>query len=173
MGSPINTSVGAMALVEYLNSPLVRSMYVIIGLFYVVMLYVIHDYIRKLERTGCECSTDWRRSYISWYVIIMGVVALVQILAMSFGHGLQYLSAFAAYGIVPLLMFIGTILMVVFSLQYVHRLKKEKCKCSEGTGRVVLQVLSWYYVVMWALQLIAALNVVGLIFLALKSKGKK
>jgi hypothetical protein len=40
------------------------------------------------------------------------------------------------------IMFIATILFVVAVFQYVNRLKREKCECSEGLGRSILFIVA-------------------------------
>ena len=155
----------SMVKAEHMN--IFRGVIIVLGILYISVLLIIYKYTQELENTGCACSTDWRRTYISWYVMIMIVFVLVQILVSMFGN-MERLVNVMGMGLVPFVLLILTVLFVIYTFQYVNRLKREKCKCSEGTGRMVLQILSWYYVIMWALQLIAALFTIALFAVAFK-----
>jgi hypothetical protein len=155
----------SMVKAEHMN--IFRGVIIVLGILYISVLLIIYKYTQELENTGCACSTDWRRTYISWYVMIMIVFVLVQILVSMFGN-MEMLVNVMGMGLVPFVLLILTVLFVIYTFQYVNRLKREKCKCSEGTGRMVLQILSWYYVIMWALQLIAALFTIALFAVAFK-----
>jgi len=43
----------------------------IISILYVFIWIYIYLYITKLEKIGCECSNDWKRSYIKYYILII------------------------------------------------------------------------------------------------------
>jgi hypothetical protein len=135
---------------------LLRFPFVLISVIWVVLYLVMFDYIRKLENMGCECSKDWRRTYIFWYLIVAIVLLASQMAVAAFGD-MFLLSRIVGFGAGSILFFIATIVFVVASLQYVHRLKHEKCKCSEANGRSVLQIVSWYHLITWAIVLLLGL----------------
>lgn len=134
----------------------IRAPMAVMLVIYIVLMLIILDYIRKLEQTGCVCAADWRRDYINWYVIIVLIWYFIQLLATLFGD-LTVFATITGFGIIPFVIGIMTILFVVVSYGYVERLKKEKCKCSEATGRTVLQIVTWWYIVVWALIFVALL----------------
>jgi len=142
---------------EYSNvTHLLRLPFVLASIIWVVLYLVMFDYIRKLEQTGCACAKDWRRTYIFWYLVVSIFVIVAQLAVAAFGD-MFILSKVAGYGAGSVILFIATIIFVVVSLQYVHRLKEEKCKCSEATGRTVIEIVSWYHLIMWAVVLLLAL----------------
>lgn len=134
----------------------VRAPLAVMLVIYIVLMLIILDYIRKLESTGCVCAADWRRDYINWYVIIVLVWYFIQLIATLFGD-LKIFTTITGYGFIPFVIGIMTILFVVLSYGYVNRLKEEKCKCSEAMGRTVLQIVTWWYIVVWALIFVALL----------------
>lgn len=134
----------------------IRPPMVVILVIYIVLMFIILDYIRKLEQTGCVCSTDWRRDFISWYVIIVLVWYVIQLLVTMFGST-DMLAITNGFGLIPFIVGIMTIIFVIVSYGYVKRLKEEKCKCSEAVGRTVLQILTWWYIVIWALVFVGLL----------------
>ncbi len=88
----------------------------------IVIYLIILDYIRKLEATGCDCSKDWRRTFIYWYVAIATIYVLLQTLATAIGS--QWLMMIiSAYGLMPLMWFVATVVFVISTLQYVYRLR--------------------------------------------------
>jgi hypothetical protein len=140
----VNKSSSSSPLTFALQVPFIFS-----NILMIVVYLIILDYIRQLEATGCDCSKDWRRSFIYWYVAIGTIYVLLQTLAIAVGQ--QWLTMIiSVYGLAPLLWLIATIVFVVSTLQYVHRLKKEKCACSEAAGRTVLHIVGWVHLILWA-----------------------
>lgn len=105
----------------------------------VIYATYVHHYVTRLERIGCDCATDFRRTYIQWFTLALIVIGIVNItLRLTSGdRGLAVLSLFLS----PL-MFVGTLLYVVFVIQYINRLRREKCSCSEGIARAVLYIIT-------------------------------
>lgn len=126
-----------------------KTPFILTNILMIVVYLIILDYIRKLEATGCDCSKDWRRSFIYWYVAIGTIYVLLQTLVIAIGS--QWLTILISlYGMMPLLWFVATVVFVISTLQYVNRLKKEKCMCSEAAGRTVLHIVGWVHLILWA-----------------------
>ena len=124
------------------EKPYTAIMKTLLGMSLVVSLVLyafLLNYIFKLETMGCECAKGWRRDYIQYYLMLFVVFIVVQIgvLTMDGIESLVGLNA-SLFGI----MFVLGILFIVFTLQYVHKLKEIKCECSEGAGRLVLEVVA-------------------------------
>jgi hypothetical protein len=127
----------------------------------IVLYLVMFDYVRKLEgipgdpaNPPCPCSEGWRRTYIFWYIIASIFIILMNSIIFMFDiKGPLTI----VMGVIAAIYQIATILFVIFAIQYVNRLKREKCECSEAVGRNILQVVSWFYVVMWAVVLVSML----------------
>ena len=112
--------------------PELVGIYRLSAIISIILFVYILTFVYKLEVTGCECAKDWRRTYIVLYSIYFIMHSCVQLV--------QPHSA-ALYAMTPLTLMAG-ILFVVFTLQYVHRLKKEKCVCSDEIGRVILYIVA-------------------------------
>ena len=110
------------------------------------------NYLVRLERIGCKCAMDWRRTYM---MVFLGLSVLFAIVTMVSGAKPPLPIAI----VWPTLGFV----YVVCVLQYVHRLKKEKCACSESVFRDVMEVLAYLYVLLLAISIVfifmAMLNV--------------
>ena len=142
----------------------------------IVLYLVMYDYVRKLEgipgdptNPPCPCSEGWRRTYIFWYIIASIAIILINAIVLMFDISGPVKMLMGGVAVVYE---IATVLFVIFAIQYVNRLKHEKCQCSEAVGRNVLQVVSWFYVVMWAVVLVSMLFM-GLILGSLVSKVVK
>lgn len=119
----------------------------------IILFAYIISWIYKLETMGCDCAKDWRRNYIVGYSVYFIVHALIQL----FTDRVDIL-----YALTPVTFGAG-ILFVVFTLQYVHRLKEEKCVCAADIGRAVLYIVAAIDGAVFALYgliiLIGALNI--------------
>ena len=98
----------------------------------IVLFTYLISFIYKLEVTGCECVKDWRRNYIVAYCLFIIVHSCI----MLFTNRADIL-----YALTPLTLGLG-LLFVVFTLQYVHRLKNEKCNCSDSIGSAILYIVA-------------------------------
>jgi len=108
----------------------------VISFLFLSLPVLVYTWIVKLEKTGCECSKDWRRSFIQFFVVF-NMLVLVASIVLLFVKGVTIIDA------VPVIAFCSSIFtacFVVFAIQYVHRLKSEKCVCSEDTRRNVMYI---------------------------------
>lgn len=99
----------------------------------------IHHYVTRLERIGCDCAADFRRTYIQYFTLALIVLGIINIslLLMNNRTGIATVSA-----VLSPVMFIATIIYAIFVIQYVNRLRAEKCRCSEGMARAILYIVT-------------------------------
>ena len=102
-----------------------------LSVLYAAILAWIWAYLRRLERTGCECARGFRRSFIMVFLALR-----VLAVAASLVAGPE-VAAPLAMVMVPL-----DVVFVILTLQYVHRLKTTKCQCSDGLARDVLATVA-------------------------------
>lgn len=123
----------------------------------VVYAIYVHHYVVRLERIGCDCAMDFRRSYIQWYTLALIVIGVVNVaLRLSGGAGGLAVISLVLSPIVAL----ATIVYVVFVLQYVDRLRREKCECSETMARAVLYIVTVVHITLACLLSLVALYAV-------------
>lgn len=135
----------------YVHAPMI-----LIAIVVITLQAISFNYIHKLEQVGCECAKGWKRDFIFWYLVVSIFYWIFMITVLAFGDSWGIMSTVPMF-IFKILFNLGTIAFVIITLMYVSYLKKEKCKCSESSGRVVLQIMPWYYVATWALTLIGVL----------------
>lgn len=100
------------------------------------VLYVLNVYyLYSLEQKGCECAMDFRRVYIMAFTAVF----LVYSLTMNW-FAPKILMNYIQY-ILPVIL-VGGIINVIYTLQYVAKLKATKCECSESTYRDIMETLA-------------------------------
>lgn len=118
--------------------------------------WLLH-YLLRLKQTGCACALGWR-----WYPIVAFIgLTLVNVLATAANGGdsaLVYLpevvaTAFGLFGLFN----------IYAILSYVHELKRESCRCSEGAAREVLKVVAIVQLVVIIIAVITAVMIVGIL----------
>lgn len=109
-------------------------------------------YLGKLEQTGCECALNWRRQFIIAFIVVALVWTLATVVMTPFNN--VYLAV---------LLTVFRLAFIVIAIQYVHKLKKDKCECSENLTREILYYYAWIAVILTAIALfsVAALLTVA------------
>lgn len=114
----------------------------------------IHHYVVRLERIGCDCAMDYRRVYIQWYTFALIIFGIINIALRCIGGdaGLAVISVILS----PVIL-VATVIYICFVIQYVNRLRREKCHCSEGMTRAILYLVTIIYVILACLISLIAL----------------
>jgi uncharacterized protein YacL len=94
---------------------------IILYLITIIVWSYILTYLLKLEKTGCECSKGWQRTFITYFIVYL----LIMLLFKLFNLNLNKMSITLA-----IVHFVVMIVFFVIVFQYVHRLKRETCQCS-------------------------------------------
>lgn len=113
------------------------------ALVIIVLQSLIVKYLIDLEAVGCKCAMDWRRSYIMFFMV-MAIIYGVSTVFLEVKH----------VPIVQTIMFFLGILNTIYVIQYVYRLKKEKCECSESIYREILYIVSIFNAILYAFILV-------------------
>jgi hypothetical protein len=125
-----------------------------------ILPILVLTWVRRLESIGCTCSDDWRRTFLKGYAIYH-----VTLIAVSIALLLIFRRFFAISGVIA---WVLAIVYVVSALQYIHRLKKEKCACSEDVRREITWIVAWIQAGLLAFSVLLILFTVGWI-LAMRS----
>lgn len=115
--------------------------YTIASVINVIIFSYILLFLYKLETTGCECAMDWRRKYIMAFCIIMICLAIFETgVSISHKDPMQVLKPIRVY-MMPI--YIGlTIVFIISTFQYVHKLKREKCRCADDMAQTVMFIVA-------------------------------
>jgi hypothetical protein len=100
----------------------------------VINVYILM-YLYHLEKIGCECAINWRRTFIMFVIGLSLVLSILSVFSIDVLTSASIMTLFSVLSIAN----------VVVILQYVHLLKKEQCKCSESLAREIMQVIAILY----------------------------
>lgn len=100
----------------------------------VINVYLLM-YLYHLEKIGCDCAINWRRTFIMFVIGLSLGLSVLSIFSVDMLSSSLIMTVFSALSIAN----------VIVILQYVHLLKKEQCKCSESLAREIMQVIAILY----------------------------
>jgi hypothetical protein len=87
-------------------------------------------WLTSLEKTDCECSVDWRRTFMKYYyfvVLINAVLALIGTrLPVSYVRFMAGLSA----------------VFIVSAISYIYKLRDIGCDCSKSPQRTMIYLVA-------------------------------
>lgn len=118
----------------------------ILGLIIFVIQVFIVKYLINLEKIGCECAKDWRRKFIIFYLIFVLAYSIVIILVPQ--------------TLPPIIQFVLLLLGVsniIITIQYVYKLKKDKCECSESVMREILYFIAIFNALLFILLIVLSI----------------
>lgn len=142
----------------------------ILALAYVAVQIYILNYIFQLEGIGCTCSRDFRRTYAQAYIIVSFLVPILQAALAAFATARTAGVLKVVQLGVSLLMMGAGVAYVVFVLQYIARLRRIKCTCSEAVARDVWETVTYIQaavmVLVGIISLIVLVNLVAILGLS-------
>ena len=109
------------------------------SLFFLVnvsILIIIIYYLKKLEMIDCKCALNFKHHYIFYFSFISLFYALMN---FAFSSSKIY-KIFVLFIAIPLM--IGSIINIIFTIQYVNDLKNKKCECSESIYREIMYIVA-------------------------------
>lgn len=135
-----------------------------------VLTGLILYYLKHLETIGCKCAMNYKRTYIMYFHIFSLVFGAANLLL---GNGVSEYIAKSSFAI-PFIFVVASLIItnIVFTLQYVEKLKKDNCDCSESVFRTMMYILSIISAVTWSLIILAGL-MIGSLFLTVKDSMVK
>lgn len=138
-------------------------MFLNIAIFFLILditLYLIFaSWLRKVKSDeACQCANDWRSRYIYVFPLVAIIVTMMSVLVLGYfsQSGMIKSGGGRLYGLYAFIMvglFVGWILFIVFSYQYLSKLQSNECKCAttDHSGDEVLKGYTTYKVILFAL----------------------
>jgi apolipoprotein N-acyltransferase len=111
--------------------------YLIPILIFVIQILII-NYLFQLERTGCNCAMDYKRTYILTYLVINALFVILNLFTNVF----KYTSNNKISSFLMSIYSLGGIVNISFIIQYVNMLKAKKCECSESIYRDLMYIVA-------------------------------
>jgi len=138
---------------------------------FIIALYIVFlVYLFKLEKIGCDCALNWKRNYMITFMIIALSTNFVSIIVPSLRLNVVFAIIFAVL----------SLMFLIITIQYVQKLKNDKCDCSKDLTREIMFYYSWIMLVLFWLSVAILLYVLYLLntrtpsgVKTMKPKGKR
>lgn len=116
---------------KYSDLLLIFTVYII----NIILYFITFSWIVLLEKNKCECSKNWKRDFIKYYIMLMilfiisyGIYEIMS--ANKLINNYDFIFDFLRN-----LMLISEIGFVAIVFIYIRNLIKNRCKCSESPNR--------------------------------------
>jgi len=124
----------------------------IISLIIIILVLVLHysmyTWTEELEKNGCKCSDLWHRNFIHWIALILVIIIPINVLIKIYNIKSPLLIPYTFILGVLQIFYIGMI------FDYITKLKKLECECSESWKREYGYIGSIVYICYFGLLLL-------------------
>lgn len=110
-----------------------------------LFVFIVYKYLDNLEKIDCKCALTDNRKYIMYYLLTNVIINTFLFLVHSFFSKKINVSKIGIimYGVVYGLMFIASFVFAIYTYQYLHKLRKDNCECSES----IIRDMYYYYLI--------------------------
>lgn len=134
----------------------------IILVLVLVLHYAMYTWTEELEKTGCECSDLWHRNIIHWIALILVIIIPINVVIQIYKVKSPLLIPYSFILIILQVFYIAMI------FDYITKLKKLECECSESWKREYGYIGSIVYIGYFGLLLL--LLILGLLMFGFMHK---
>lgn len=126
----------------------------------IVFHYAMYTWTTELEKNGCECSNLWHRNVIPWMAVVIVILNIIYYLINFFNinqkiyHYIYRKNGGYTYFFgEPLQLLIGILVLTYLAIiyDYIAKLKKIECKCSESWKKEYGYIGSIVYMILLSL----------------------
>jgi hypothetical protein len=132
-----------------------------------VLHYAMYTWTEELEKTGCECSNLWHRNVIHWFGLVIVILNVIYWLIEFFNidQKIYYRNGSLTLFAAPFssLILILTVSYISIIFDYITKLKKLECHCSESWKRDYGYIGSIVYIASYSLGFL--LFIIGMLML--------
>ena len=132
-----------------------------------VLHYAMYTWTEELEKTGCECSNLWHRNVIHWFGLVIVILNVIYWLIEFFNidQKIYYRNGSLTLFATPFsfLILILTVSYISIIFDYITKLKKLECHCSESWKRDYGYIGSIVYIASYSLGFL--LLIIGMLML--------
>jgi hypothetical protein len=171
MKSHSNTKIEGLKQLKQLSYIIIIGFIINIILITLILVlhYAMYTWTEELEKTGCECSNLWHRNIIHWFGLVIVILNVIYWVMEFFNidQKIYYrngsLTLFAAP--FSFLILILTVSYISIIFDYITKLKKLECHCSESWKRDYGYIGSIVYIASYSLGFL--LFIIGMLMLLL------
>ena len=115
-------------------------------------------YLYELEKNGCKCAMNWRRTLIMFIIGFWIVLELSNLMHLKSIYNITHSHWFL------ILSFVLTLVNVIIIYQYIKMLDTEDCKCSKSSAKGILEAIAILDTIMYILIILIAIRVMFLMY---------
>ena len=134
-----------------------RQITSIIGLIFSGLIIY---YLNNLEKIGCSCAITPQRNYIYYYTIVLVLFNVVNMFLLPSMNKNIIKSFLIIMGPLALLLLIGGIINVVYTIQFVQDMKQKNCECSKSVFREMMFILSILQIISWIILILILMYII-------------
>lgn len=127
----------------------------LISIINIIIYISIFVWVIQLEIDKCECSNDWRRTYIKVYLILYFIIIIFNSI-----YSIYYDIDIIYYKVFKYIIFVLNIIYIVISISYIVDLINKKCECSKGFGRELTLINSVIECIIILISFIISLTII-------------
>jgi hypothetical protein len=122
----------------------------------VIVIYVfIYKYTLRLDKSHCDCTKQWTRTYIKYYALFAIIVSALNILVKV--GGLTALRQIMALILLPVAL-PAAIVFLVAAFKFYSDTNNNNCACSNGRDKTLLIVWASFGAAMYALLFLSLIS---------------
>ena len=125
-----------------------------------VLNFIFLNYVNKLEKDKCDCSTnDWRRDYIKYFsMIAISIITVTLFVDVKSCLGKQT-------GLILIILLQCANIINLYALfSYTKKLKDDNCKCSDNWDRELIYNYSMLMAIIYVL--LSTINMLAVVAFA-------
>jgi hypothetical protein len=169
MKSHSNTKIEGLKQLKQLSYIIIIGFIINIILITLILVlhYAMYTWTEELEKTGCECSNLWHRNVIHWFGLVIVILNVIYWLMEFFNidQKIYYRNGSLTLFAAPFssLILILTVSYISIIFDYITKLKKLECHCSESWKRDYGYIGSIVYIASYSLGFL--LFIIGMLML--------
>ena len=125
--------------------------YTIVITLVLILHYAMFTWTQELEKQGCECSDMWHRKVVHWLALVFLIVVPLNIILKHFKIQNMLINIYSS------IVGFAFITYILTTFDYIRKLKKLECECSEDWKREYGYIFSIIYISFFAILILSAL----------------
>lgn len=144
----------------FLISIILNIIFFILFILIIVFHYAMYTWTKELEKNGCDCSNLWHRNVINWLAVVIVILNIIYYLINFFNINQKiyhYIyrkdGGYAYFYGEPFQWLIGILVLTYLAIiyDYIAKLKKIECECSESWKKEYGYIGSIVYIILLSL----------------------
>ena len=107
------------------------SLVIITYFINIVLYFITFSWIIMMEKQNCECSADWRRDFIKYYLVCIVIFIMASLINIFFlNNKFNVIFNYLKY-----VFLLSEIVFITIVFLYIRDLIKKRCECSRSVER--------------------------------------